>query len=89
MTVNFMTAFSFYMIVSLLSKYLMGIGLSLSVAGMIIGLFSITSLVIRPFTGFMTDNFSKKWLVIVATVMTVGGTMGYFLTDSLLWMPSA
>lgn len=83
MTVNFMTAFSFYMIVSLLSKYLMGIGLSLSVAGMIIGLFSITSLVIRPFTGLMTDSFSKKWLVIIATMMTVGGTMGYFLTDQV------
>ncbi len=85
MIVNFITAFSFYMIVSLLSKYLMGIGLSLSVAGIIIGMFSITSLVIRPFTGFMTDNFSKKWLVILATVMTVCGTLGYFMTDQV-WL---
>lgn len=83
--VNFITAFSFYMIVSLLSKYLTGIGLSLSVAGAVIGLFSITSLLIRPFTGFMTDNFSKKWLVIIATVMTICGTLGYFMTDQV-WL---
>lgn len=81
--VNFCTAFSFYMIVSLLSTYLTGIGVSLSVAGVIIGLFSVTSLVIRPVTGFLTDNFSKKRLIIFATALTVVGTFGYFLTDQV------
>lgn len=81
MIINFCTAFSFYMIVSLLSVYLTDIGVSLSAAGVIIGLFSITSLVMRPLAGFLTDSFSKKWLIILATGMTVIGTFGYFLTD--------
>ena len=41
---NTLNAFSFYMVVTILSKYLVSIVISIATAGVIVGLFSITSL---------------------------------------------
>ncbi len=56
MAANTLSAFSFYMISTLLSTYLAERGIKLSIAGIIIGLFSITALVIRPLCGILSDS---------------------------------
>ena len=44
LTINFLNAFSFYMISNILSSYLVEIGIGIALAGFVVGLFSITSL---------------------------------------------
>ncbi len=49
-----------YMITPVLSKYILDMGESNSIAGIIAGAFSITALAIRPFSGYFSDRFPKK-----------------------------
>lgn len=81
--INTLNSFGFYMIMSILSKYLTSSGVSLSVAGVIVGLFSITSLIMRPFCGFLSDYMSKVRLLIIALILETVGVLGYALFTSM------
>ncbi len=78
--VNTLSGFSFYMIMSLLTSYLTEIGNTVSVAGLVVGLFSITSLAVRPFTGYISDNYNKKFLLILGMAVTGVSVAGYVST---------
>lgn len=79
LVVNTLNFFAFYMTATILSKYLVGIGTTLSVAGFIVGLFSLTSLCCRPFSGIMADRLSNvailKWSVVLIGIGLLGFTM--------------
>lgn len=77
--VNTLNSFGFYMIIAILSKYLTGNGISLSMAGVVVGMFSVTSLVIRPFCGIMTDQMNKVKLLILSLALESIGMIGYAL----------
>ena len=81
--VNTLSGFSFYMIMSLLTSYLTEIGNTVSVAGLVVGLFSITSLAVRPFTGYISDNYNKKFLLILGMAVTGVSVAGYVSTGAL------
>ena len=53
LALNVLYSVSFYMIATILTKYGVSIGLSLSAAGVLSGMFSIVALVGRPFSGFL------------------------------------
>lgn len=78
--VNTLHAFSFYMIATILSKYLVGIGTTVTMAGFIVGLVSLTSLVCRPFSGLMADRFSNVTLLKWSTVLMGIGLLGFTIT---------
>ncbi|HHX62742.1 MAG TPA: MFS transporter [Epulopiscium sp.] len=78
--INIMICFSFYMITTILMVYLVGIGASLSNAGIIVGMFSITSLIIRPFVGFITDQYNRKILLMIGSVLVGISILVYVLT---------
>ncbi len=80
--INISMCFSFYMITSILMIYLVGIGVSLSGAGAIIGIFSITSLLIRPFVGYITDRYNKKILLMLGSLLVGVSVIAYVLTVS-------
>ncbi|WP_124067102.1 MFS transporter [Clostridium sp. E02] len=82
--INSLISFSFYMITTILMVYLTGIGVNLSKAGLIVGLFSITSLFIRPFTGYITDQFNRKKLLIIGNFFVAISIMAYVITDNLM-----
>lgn len=84
--VNTLSGFSFYMITSILTSYLTAIGNAISVAGIVVGLFSITSLVIRPFTGYISDNYNKKYLLIAGMAVIGISVLGYVSTRSLAFV---
>lgn len=75
--VNTLNSFGFYMIMSILSKYLTGTGISLSMAGVVVGMFSITSLIMRPFCGILSDRLNKIKLLIIALLLETIGVFGY------------
>lgn len=65
--VNVFSAFSFNMISTILSKYLVGLGATLTLAGIIVGIFSIAALVIRPLSGMAADRFNKRNMLAIST----------------------
>lgn len=80
--VNALNAFSFYMVVTILSKYLVEIGITITMAGIIVGLFSITSLCFRPFSGLLSDRLNNVTLLKWSNVFMGLGLLGFaFTTD--------
>ena len=83
LTVSTLSSFSFYMVATILSKYLVGLGASITFAGFVVGLFSITSLVCRPFCGVMADRLNNIWLLIVSNLLMSIGLLGFVFTNSM------
>ena len=81
--ISTMSAFSFFMVVTILSKYLVGIGTTISLAGVIVGLFSLTSLFSRPFCGLMADRLNNIWLLMASNVLMTVGLLGFAATTSI------
>ena len=79
--VNTLSCFSFYMITTILTSYLVDIGSSVSTAGIIVGLFSVTSLVMHPFTGYISDNYNKRYLLLIGMTVIGISVLGYISTD--------
>ncbi len=58
---NLLLFFLFYMLVPVLPFYVIdNLGASESIAGIVLALYTIAALVIRPFSGFLVDTFSRK-----------------------------
>ncbi|MBR0107424.1 MAG: MFS transporter, partial [Lachnospiraceae bacterium] len=58
MLVNVCLSVGFYFFQPVLPGYITSMGISITVAGIIAGLFSFTALVARPFTGLLSDRIS-------------------------------
>lgn len=78
--ISTMSAFSFYMVATIMSKYLVGIGISIALAGFIVGLFSLTSLFSRPFCGLMVDRLNNIHLLVWSNVLMAIGLFGFAFT---------
>lgn len=78
MLITTLSAFSFYTNQTVLSKYLkVEMGLTITLAGTIVGLFSLTSLVFRPFCGIMSDRLNKVKLMLLSNVLMAIGLIGF------------
>lgn len=83
LVISTLSSFSFYMVATIMSKYLVTLGASIIFAGFVVGLFSITSLVCRPFCGVMADRLNNVWLLIVSNILMGIGLLGFALTSSM------
>ena len=81
--VSTLSGFSFFMVATILSKYLVGIGTTIALAGVIVGLFSLTSLVGRPFCGLMADRLNNVWLLFASNVLLAIGLLGFAFTKNI------
>jgi len=81
--ISTMSAFSFYMVATILSKYLVGIGTTITLAGIIVGLFSLTSLFSRPFCGLMVDRLNNVKLLMWSNLLMAVGLLGFAFTTSI------
>lgn len=81
--VNTLNAFSFYMVATILSKYLVNIGTTVAMAGFIVGLFSLTSLCCRPFSGIMADRISNVTLLKWSNLLMGIGFLGFAFTTQI------
>lgn len=84
--INTLNAFGFYMTMSILSKYLTSIGITIAMAGIVVGMFSITSLVVRPFCGAVSDRLNKSFLLLIALILETIGVAGYALAVNVVIM---
>ncbi|MCD8185934.1 MAG: MFS transporter [Rikenellaceae bacterium] len=63
---NLLLFFSFYMLIPVLPFYLtQNMGTSNTVAGIVLSLYTISALLIRPFSGFLVDMFARKPLYLL------------------------
>jgi predicted MFS family arabinose efflux permease len=63
---NLLLFFSFYMLIPVLPFYLTdNLGTNNSVAGIVLSLYTISALLIRPFSGFLVDMFARKPLYLI------------------------
>lgn len=81
--VNTLNAFSFFMVATILSKYLVNIGTTVTMAGFIVGLFSLTSLCCRPFSGIMADRLSNVTLLKWSNILMGIGLLGFTITTQI------
>ncbi|WMJ90127.1 MFS transporter [Anaerocolumna sp. MB42-C2] len=79
---NFILNISFYMVSTTLSKYLVALGMSVTVAGTIIGAMPMASMLIRPVSGWICDHFSKKKLLLLFLAVNCFCVAGYGMVQS-------
>lgn len=80
---NLFAAFSFNMISTILSQYLVKLGATLTLTGIIVGMFSVTALVIRPVSGVASDRYSKRNILIIANLLIGVSELGYVVSSGI------
>ncbi|MDR0929015.1 MAG: MFS transporter [Oscillospiraceae bacterium] len=75
--VNLLVSVSFSMVSTTMSRYAHNLGMAVATAGAITGAFSIASMVIRPFSGYVNDRFDRKGLLVLSTGAMALCTFGY------------
>ncbi len=80
---NVFGSLGFHLVNPILSKFAMQMGATLTTAGMIVGLFAITALIVGPFGGFLTDRTNKKYVMIFGTIINAFATFGYSLAPNI------
>ena len=84
--VNICLSIAFYFFQPILASYITSLGISVAIAGIVAGLFSITALVARPFTGLLADRISPKVVLMIALPLEAVFGAGYGLIPSLPWI---
>lgn len=77
------TSTGFYMVNPCIAKYAVSIGTSITAAGIITGMFSITALLIRPISGMLADRCNQKLLLLSATFLLALSALGYSFAHSV------
>ncbi|MCC8087770.1 MAG: MFS transporter [Rikenellaceae bacterium] len=82
---NLLMFFSFYTLVPVLPFYVIAnLGTTETVAGIVIALYTISALVIRPFSGYLVDKFSRKPLYLLCYGCFCAAFAGYAIAASLM-----
>ena len=83
--INILVSMTLYMTNTLMVGYLSGKGIAVVTAGSIVGIMSMASMCIRPFSGWIADRFSKKKLLLFFLGLYALVMLGYCLADSVFW----
>lgn len=85
MIANFSMAFSAYLIIPLLPLYLSEhFGASKDTIGLVLSGYIIAALVVRPFSGYLTDSFPRKKVLLIGLGLYALLYGGYLVAGSLL-----
>lgn len=85
MTANFTLFFAFYILTPLLPLYLSEhFGATKDVIGLVLSGYTITALLIRPFSGYVVDSFPRKTVLMIAFGGFAIFFAGYLAASTLL-----
>ncbi len=85
MTANFTLFFAFYLLTPLLPLYLSEtFGATKDVIGLVLSGYTITALLVRPFSGFVVDSFDRKTVLMVCFTAFAIFFAGYLAASTLL-----
>ena len=73
-----------YIIRPVVSSYAVVLGASLAAAGFASGISSGASLVMRPFSGLISDKFNRKKLLVISAAAFLASSIACALTSSLI-----
>ena len=76
---NLLAQAAFNLITPLLSLYVLQFGASLATAGLVVGIFALTALLLGPVAGLLIDRMNKKYLLMACTFINGLATFGYML----------
>lgn len=80
---NFLTAFSFFLLVPTLPFYLVdNFGLEPDIVGLVLSSYVLAVLCIRPFAGFVADVFPRKKVYLISYVLFALSFVGYLFVYS-------
>jgi len=85
----FLIYFSVYYLIPVLPLYLEDIGKNKSEIGVIIGVFSASSIVLRPLVGDLLNKYTKKSLMILGALIFLVGPLLYLTTTSSFFLALA
>lgn len=82
---NFLLFFSFYLLLPMLPLYLSDtFSASKQVIGFVLSGYTLTALIVRPFGGFVVDNFQRKKILLICYFTFFIFFAGYLVAGSLL-----
>lgn len=81
--VNLITSLGYSMVVSIISSYAVELGTGLTLAGTVSGIFSISALLIRPFSGFAMDRMNKRNICIFSATLICLSFLGYTFAPTI------
>ena len=85
MTANFSMSFAFFLLTPLLPLYLSeNFGASKDTIGLVLSGYTITALLIRPFSGFLVDSFPRKKVLLISLFLYFLLFGGYLLAGTLV-----
>lgn len=80
---NFLTAFSFFLLVPTLPFYLVdNFGIDESMVGLVLSCYVVAVLCIRPFAGFIVDMFPRKRVYLISYTLFALSFVGYLFVFS-------
>ena len=65
LVINIINAVAFGITIPVIPGYVVSLGASLSLAGVVTGTFAITALFVRPLAGIIGDKYNKKLLLVI------------------------
>ena len=86
---NFLTAFSFFLLVPTLPFYLVDtFGLESDIVGLVLSCYVVAVLCIRPFAGFIADMFPRKKVYVISYILFALAFVGYMFafTDIIMFI---
>ena len=82
---NFMIFFSFMLLTPLLPLYLSEtFGADKQIIGIVLSGYTLTALIIRPFSGYLVDSFPRKVVLLVSYGLFCAFFLGYIAAGSLI-----
>jgi MFS family permease len=81
MIINLVVSISFSMVYTIMASYVAGMGVSIAMAGIVTGAFSISSMVMRPVSGIVADRIDRKLLLVVSTMLMGLAILGYSMVQ--------
>jgi len=83
--VNFLVAFTFYAIMALLPGYLNShVKIDSSQIGVLMSSFTLSALLVRPFAGYLIDNYRKKMIFAAAIILFASSFLLYLLSKTFI-----
>lgn len=80
---NFFAWLSYNMVTPVLTGYMETLGATLTVCGIVGGLFAFTSLLSRPVSGVLADRLNRKWLTAAFTIAMTASLLIYSVVASI------
>ncbi|OAT82345.1 MFS transporter [Desulfotomaculum copahuensis] len=83
---GFLLFFSFYYLMSTLQYYVLHIGGNLSSLGLVMGVFTIIAVILRPVTGNLLDTKGRRIILLLGLLIILASFLAYTLATSVWWL---